>query len=122
MKNMIKGKIEKLKKWCISISHNQTALKILFGMLIILLLYVIPFIALKYGATGDGILGYIGAVVGSSIGALVAGWGIVITIKENRRQAVAPYLIFQEIDNIPDDAEGNSYLIIHYRSSQYGCP
>ena len=93
---MIKGKIEKLKKCFISISHNQTALKILFGMLIILLLYVIPFIALKYGVSADGFLGYFGAVIGSSIGALVAGWGIVTTIKENRLQAVAPCLIFQE--------------------------
>ena len=100
---MIKGKLGKLKKWCISISHNQTVLKILFGVVTILLLCAIPFIALKHGASADGFLGYFGAVIGGSIGALVAGWGIITTIKENRRQTVAPCLIFQEVeaDKIP---------------------
>jgi len=70
---MIKGKIEKLKKYFISISRNQIALKILFGVVMILLLCAIPFIALKHGASADGFLGYFGAVIGSSIGALVAG-------------------------------------------------
>ena len=110
---MIKGKIEKLKKCFISISRNQTALKILFGVVMILLLCAIPFIALKHGASGDGFLGYFGAVIGGAIGALVAGWGIITTIKENRRQAVAPCLIFQEVDEVPENTEGNSYLIVH---------
>lgn len=111
---MIKGKIEKLKKYFISISRNQTALKILFGVVTILLLCAVPFIALKHGASADGFLGYFGAVIGGSIGALVAGWGIVTTIKENRRQAVAPCLIFQEVkaDKIPEGSVINSCWII----------
>ena len=52
------------------------------------LLFLIPITALKYGASADGFLGYFGAVIGGSIGALVAGWGIITTIKENRRQTV----------------------------------
>lgn len=111
---MIKGKIEKLKKWYISILHNQTALKISFGVLIVFLLCAIPLIALKNGASGDGILGYFGAVIGGAIGALVAGWGIITTIKENRRQAVAPCLIFQEVEatEVPEYAKINSCIIV----------
>lgn len=111
---MHKEKIEKLKNGLISVSQSQTALKLLFGVLIILLLGVIPFIALRYGASGDGILGYFGAVIGGAIGALVAGWGIVTTIKENRRQTVAPCLIFQEVeaDKIPQNAKVNACMIV----------
>ena len=111
---MIKGKLGKLKKWCISISHNQTVLKILFGVVTILLLCAIPFIALKHGASADGFLGYFGAVIGGSIGALVAGWGIITTIKENRLQTVAPCLIFQEVeaDKIPPNAKVNACMIV----------
>ena len=111
---MIKGKLGKLKKWCISISHNQTVLKIFFGVVTILLLCAIPFIALKHGASADGFLGYFGAVIGGSIGALVAGWGIITTIKENRRQTVAPCLIFQEVeaDKIPPNAKVNACMIV----------
>lgn len=64
-----------------------------------------PAIALKLGITVDGMLGYIGAVVGSSIGALVAGWGITATIKANQKQAIAPYLIFQEVSEIPENTK-----------------
>ena len=111
---MLKEKIEKMKNGFISVSQSQTALKLLFGILIILLLGIIPFISLRYGASGDGLLGYFGAIIGGSIGALVAGWGIVTTIKENRRQAVAPCLIFQEIkaDKIPEGSVINSCWII----------
>jgi len=77
------------------------------------LLFLIPITAVKHGASADGFLGYFGAVIGGSIGALVAGWGIVTTIKENRRQAVAPCLIFQEVDEVPENAEGSSFLIVH---------
>lgn len=77
------------------------------------LLFLIPITAVKDGASADGFLGYFGAVIGGSIGALVAGWGIVTTIKENRRQAVAPCLIFQEVDEVPENAEGSSFLIVH---------
>lgn len=72
---MIKGKIEKLKIGVISISQSQIAQKILFGVLIVLFLGAVPLIALKYGASGDGLLGYFGAVIGGAIGALVAGLG-----------------------------------------------
>lgn len=109
---MIKGKLGKLKKWCISISHNQTALKILFGVVTILLLCAIPFIALKHGASADGFLGYFGAIIGGAIGALVAGWGIVATIKENRRQMISPNLIFREVDTVPEGTVVNSYPIL----------
>ena len=78
------------------------------------LLFLIPITALKYGASADGFLGYFGAVIGGSIGALVAGWGIITTIKENRRQTVAPCLIFQEVeaDKIPPNAKVNACMIV----------
>lgn len=50
---------------------KQLKTKILLGLLIIGILCIIPFIALKYGASGDGFLGYFGAIMGSAIGALV---------------------------------------------------
>lgn len=106
---MIKGKLEKLKNGVYLFLHNQTTLKILFGVVMILLLCAIPFGALKHGASDDGFLGYFGAIIGGSIGALVAGWGIVTTIKENRRQAVAPCLIFQEVDEVPENVLGEDH-------------
>ena len=56
---MIKGKIEKLKIGVISISQSQIAQKILFGVLIVLFLGAVPLIALKYGASGDGLAGIV---------------------------------------------------------------
>lgn len=107
-------KFKNLKKHFMSTFKKQLKTKILLGLLIIGILCILPFIALKYGASGEGLLGYFGAIIGGSIGALVAGWGIVTTIKENRRQAVAPCLIFQEAkaDKIPEGSVINSCWII----------
>lgn len=107
-------KFKNLKKHFMSTFKKQLKTKILLGLLIIGILCILPFIALKYGASGEGLLGYFGAIIGGSIGALVAGWGIVTTIKENRRQAVAPCLIFQEVkaDKIPEGSVINSCWII----------
>lgn len=107
-------KFKNLKKHFMSTFKKQLKTKILLGLLIIGILCILPFIALKYGASGEGFLGYFGAIIGGSIGALVAGWGIVTTIKENRRQAVAPCLIFQEVkaDKIPEGSVINSCWII----------
>ncbi len=85
-------------------SHSQFKLILLIVLVTSILFLLIPSIALKHGATGDGFLGYFGAIIGGSIGALVAAWGIITTIKENRRQAVSPCLIFQEISEFPDNA------------------
>ena len=98
--------------------HNimpNTKYKIIVGIILTLfLLFLVPIMALRYGASGDGLLGYFGAVIGGAIGALVAGWGIITTIKENRRQAVTPCLIFQEIGSteVPEDATINSCIIV----------
>lgn len=63
-------------------------------------------------------IGFWGSYLGAIIGAVVAAWGIIITIKENRKLGVAPYLIFEEVDEIPEktmvyghfiDISGNSY-------------
>ena len=107
-------KFKNLKKHFMSTFKKQLKTKILLGLLIIGILCILPFIALKYGASGEGLLGYFGSIIGGSIGALVAGWGIVTTIKENRRQAVAPCLIFQEAkaDKIPEGSVINSCWII----------
>lgn len=88
----------RVKKFIHNIMPN-TKYKIIVGIILTLfLLFLVPIMALRYGASGDGLLGYFGAVIGGAIGALVAGWGIITTIKENRRQAVTPCLIFQMKD------------------------
>lgn len=111
---MIWRKFKNLKRLLIYILNRyiwlKTLLKLSTTVLISLTVLAvffcaIPIIALKLGATVDGMLGYIGAVVGSSIGALVAGWGITATIKANQKQAIAPYLIFQEVSEIPENTK-----------------
>lgn len=99
----------KVKKFMHNIMPNSKY-KIIVG--IIFVLFLIPIMALKYGATIDGILGYIGAIVGSSIGALIAGWGITATIKANQKQAVAPYLVFREVSVIPENTNLFASFII----------
>ena len=111
---MIWRTFKNLKRLLIYILNKYIWLKTLLKLsttvlisLIVLAVFfcAIPIIALKLGATVDGMLGYIGAVVGSSIGALVAGWGITATIKANQKQAIAPYLIFQEVSEIPENTK-----------------
>lgn len=111
-------KFKNLKKHFMSTFKKQLKTKILLGLLIIGILCIIPFIALKCGASGDGLLGYFGAIIGGSIGALVAGWGIITTIKENRHQSVAPCLIFQEVDKAPEDSTTNCCWIVRNGNKQ----
>ena len=119
---MIWRTFKNLKRLLIYILNKYIWLKTLLKLsttvlisLIVLAVFfcAIPIIALKLGATVDGMLGYIGAVVGSSIGALVAGWGITATIKANQKQAIAPYLIFQEVSEIPENTKLFASFINH---------
>ena len=63
-------------------------------------------------------IGFWGGYLGSVMGAGVAAWGIIKTIRENRKLAVEPYLIFEEVNSCPEDTiayghflscQGNKY-------------
>ena len=78
------------------------------------LLSVIPFLP----SGGNDWAGFWGAYLGAIIGACVTVWGIKKTVNENRKLSFEPYLLFEEVDNIPENTlvygclveySGNSY-------------
>lgn len=82
-----------------------------------IILIVVPFIV--YGLSeisflpvtgGNDWAGFWGGYIGAIIGAGVAAWGIIFSIKNERHMSLAPYFIFEEVEEPPE----NEMIIGHF--------
>lgn len=108
-------KYDNLKKWICK--HKKLEIILIIILLPSLVAVITTAKWLPVNVSNDWI-GFWGTYLGVVGGACVTVWGINKTVKENRKLGVEPYLIFEEIDELPkeevatvhfENILGNSY-------------
>lgn len=75
-----------------------------------LIVYGLSEVSLLPVTGGNDWAGFWGGYIGAIIGAGVAAWGIIFSIKNERHMSLAPYFIFEEVKEPPE----NEMIIGHF--------